>query len=106
MCELTTLYCHVDDFWKSFKPQWEKHLLESKQSKRGPDPKLSISEIITIIVLFHQSNYSTFKNFYIGYVQKFLREEFPHLISYTRFVAIKKVFLSPYLLMHYIFKEL
>lgn len=95
MCALTTLYCDVDDFWKTFQPEWNKHLLESNKSKRGPDPELSIPEIITIVVLFHQSNYRTFKHFYIHHVQKFLQKDFPKLISYTRFVAIKKTIFVP-----------
>jgi hypothetical protein len=24
--DLTLLYCSVDDFWKSFKQEWDKHL--------------------------------------------------------------------------------
>lgn len=95
MCNLTALYCHVDDFWNSFKLEWHKHLIEWNKPKRGPESRLSVSEIITIVVLFHRSNYRSFKNFYIGYVQKFLTKEFPNLISYTRFVAIKKSIFVP-----------
>ena len=80
---------------KSFQPEWNKHLLESNKPKRGPDPQLSIPEIITIVVLFHQSNYRTFKYFYIYHVQKYLQNDFPKLVSYTRFVAIKKTIFVP-----------
>ena len=63
MC-LIQLYCTVDDFWKSFKQEWEKHLIDSGKSKRGPEPGLTIPEMMTIVILFHQSDYRTFKHFY------------------------------------------
>jgi hypothetical protein len=81
--DLTALYCSVDDFWKSFKQEWDKHLIDSGKTKRGPEPRLSISEMMTIVILFHQSNYRTFKYFY-EYVYKCLRRDFPKLISYSQ----------------------
>lgn len=60
---LTELYCTVDDFWKSFKHEWDMHLIDSGKSKRGPEPELTISEMMTIVILFHQSGYRTFKHF-------------------------------------------
>ena len=55
--KLIALYCSVDDFWKAFKLEWEKHLLGNGKSNRGPEPKLTIPEMMTIIILFHQSQY-------------------------------------------------
>ncbi|WP_275935651.1 transposase, partial [Candidatus Protochlamydia sp. W-9] len=40
------------------------------------------------------SNYRTFKHFY-GYVTKYLVKEFPNLISYSRFVYLKKNLFIP-----------
>lgn len=91
--DLTTLYCSVDDFWKSFKQEWDKHLIENGKIKRGPESRLSIPEMMTIIILFHQSNYRTFKYFY-EYVGKYLRKDFPKLISYSHFVhSMKNLFI-------------
>lgn len=93
MC-LTELFCTVDDFWKSFKQEFDKHLIDSGKSKRGPEPELSISEMMTIVILFHQSNYRTFKHFY-SYVCSYLRNDFPKLISYSRFVYLMKNIFIP-----------
>jgi hypothetical protein len=41
---------------------------------------------MTILILFHQSHYRTFKAFYTEHVCVELRGEFPTLVSYTRFV--------------------
>jgi hypothetical protein len=41
---------------------------------------------MTILILFHQSHYRTFKAFYTEHVAVELRPDFPGLVSYTRFV--------------------
>lgn len=91
---LIELYCNVDDFWKSFKEEWDKHLIDTRKSKRGPEPELSTSEIMSIVILFHQSNYRTFKHFYF-YVRNYMQKEFPKLISYSRFVNLMKNIFVP-----------
>lgn len=103
MDDLTALYCSVDDFWKGFEEEWEKHLIGSGKSRRGPDPELSIPEMMTIFILFHQSDYRTFKHFYQDYVSKYLLNEFPKLISYSRFVYLTRQLFIPLFafLLHY-----
>ena len=93
MC-LVELYCTVDDFWKSFKQEWDKHLIDSGKSRRGPEPELTIPEMMTIVILFHQSDYRTFKHFY-HYVCSYLSKDFPRLISYSRFVYLMKNIFVP-----------
>ncbi|MBS4169205.1 IS982 family transposase [Parachlamydia sp. AcF125] len=87
--DLTALYCHIDDFWKTFKQEWDKHLIHSAKPKRGLEPELTLPEMMTIIILFHRSHYRTFKHFY-HYVCNSLRREFPQLISYSRFIYLMK----------------
>jgi hypothetical protein len=43
---------------------------------------------MTIVIAFHQSQYRTFKAYYRQQVQGHWRGEFPHLVSYQRFVAL------------------
>jgi hypothetical protein len=80
------LFCHVDDFCRSFEPIWHAHALTSGTKQRNRSRELALSEIMTILILFHQSHYRTFKAFYTEHVCVDLRGEFPHLVSYTRFV--------------------
>ena len=94
MKELIELYCSVDDFWKQFKKEWNKHLI-SRTQPHGPNPELSTAEMMTIVILFHQSHFRNFKHFYCDYVLKFLRKEFPKLISYSRFVYLMKNLFVP-----------
>jgi len=55
------------------------------------------SEVMTILIHFHQSHYRTFKAYYTEQVQVHLNKEFPHLVSYTRFVALIPGMLIPLL---------
>lgn len=80
------LFCAVDDFCQSFEPVWNKHLMTSTPKKRNRRRELALSEILTILILFHLSHYRTFKAFYSEQVLTHLRSEFPSLVSYTRFV--------------------
>ena len=49
---------------------------------------------MTILIAFHQSNYRTFKHFYLKQVCVYWCAEFPHLVSYSRFVQLKKEVLT------------
>lgn len=89
------LFCAVDDFCKVFLPLWHIALLQQGVIKRVREPQLSVSEIITIIIHFHQSHYRNFKAYYTEYVCKHLRDEFPGLVSYNRFVELMPRVLLP-----------
>ena len=57
--------------------------------------QLSVSEVMTIMIHFHQSRYRHFKAYYTQYVQKHLHREFPRLVSYERFVGLMPGVLVP-----------
>lgn len=80
------LFCDVDDFCRQFEPLWHKQCLASDPKHRIRARELALSEIMTILILFHQSHYRTFKAFYTEHIAVDLRDEFPGLVSYTRFV--------------------
>ena len=90
MDSLLELFVHVDDFWQAFRPIWHEHLLASGKRQRLRDSQLSESEIMTIMIVFHQAQYQNFKAFYLGYVRRHLKSEFPRLVSYKRFVALMR----------------
>ena len=89
------LFCSVDDFWQHFAPRWQQDLLTSGQRQRVRPTQLHASEIMTILILFHQSHYRTFKAYDTEYVQRHLRSEFPALVSYQRFVELMPTVLVP-----------
>jgi hypothetical protein len=86
MDSLLELFCDVDDFCKVFLPVLDQHLLSSGLKTRHRTRSLTISEVMTILIHFHQSHYRNFKAYYCEHVLAYLRSEFPGLVSYTRFV--------------------
>ena len=60
----------------------------SKKKKRKKTFRTSLSEVMTILLLFHRSNYRTFKHFYLNYVKINLKYLFPNLIGYPRFIQL------------------
>lgn len=86
MSSLEELFCEIDDFCNWFEPRWLSTLLTQGIKHRSRSRSLSISEIMTILVAFHQNHYRNFKHYYIDHVQVYWREEFPTLPSYQRFV--------------------
>ena len=90
-----SLFCEIDDFCRIFLPLWHIKLLQAGVIRRVREPRLSISEIMTIIIHFHQSHYRDFKTYYLEYVCLQLRGEFPNLVSYNRFVELMPRVLIP-----------
>lgn len=88
MESLTELFCLFDDFCRLFEPEWEKQLICKGDKKRKRKSCLSLSELMTLSVLFHQLRFREFKMFYLYYVCRHLRSEFPRLPSYSRLVEL------------------
>lgn len=85
---LLELFCDVDDFWQAFEPIWQQQQLASGEQQRIRATQLSMSEMMTIMIYFHQSGYRTFKRYYNEHVIQHLDSEFPNLVSYQRFVEL------------------
>lgn len=86
MFSLDALFCHVDDFCADFEQKWQQKLLEHGGVKRNRAKSLCLSEIMTILIAFHQNHYRNFKHFYFSQVQQHWQAAFPKLPSYHRFV--------------------
>jgi hypothetical protein len=88
MDHLTELFCLIDDFCREFEPAWERRLLAAGAKKRRRKTCLSLSELLTLLVLFHQLRFRQFKSFYLAYACRHLRREFPGLPAYARCVDL------------------
>ena len=59
---IVEVFCEVDDFCQAFVPQWEASLLgPGGPVPRGPQPGLSPSEIITLLLVLHSSGFKHLK---------------------------------------------
>lgn len=95
MDSLVELFCAIDDFCKVFVPVWQKQMLTTGEIQRQRNRSLSVSEIMTILIHFHQSHDCNFKAYDNEYVLERLRNEFPGLVSDNRFVEFIPSVLIP-----------
>src|SRR3954466_8781354 len=93
---IVEVFCEVDDFCPAFLPQWEASLLgPGGPAPRGPQPGLSPSEIITLLLVLHSSGFKHLKSFYHGFAEPLLRGYFPGMPCYEHFVALQKSVFVP-----------
>lgn len=94
--DILTLFCKIDDFFLDYERWIASQCLPEAPpiETRGRPRQLHPSEVMTLLIAFHQSGYRTFKHFYLKQVCVYWRAEFPHLVSYTRFVQLKKEVLT------------
>jgi hypothetical protein len=83
MHSLEELFCSVDDFCQNHEAQ---KLLSDGGNHRNRSRRLCLSEIMTIIIAFHQSHYRNFKAYYLENVCVHWRGYFPNLVTYQRFI--------------------
>src|SRR5205085_4139732 len=93
--DILPLFCDIDDFCQFFEPLWKRRLLSEGERQRERSPRLCLSEVMTIIVMFHSSSYRNFKAYYLEQVMKHYATAFPHLISYQHFVELMPRALVP-----------
>lgn len=83
--KVTEIFVLTDEFCNEFIQTVALHSLGNKPKRK---PKMSQSEVITIMVLFHFGSFKNLKHFYLFYVQKHMKSEFPNTVSYNRFVEL------------------
>ena len=93
--DILPVFCDIDDFCLLFEPMWQRQQLAATPHQRHRASSLALSEVMTIIVLFHTSGYRNFKTFYIEHVSKQMLAAFPKLTSYSRFVELMPSALVP-----------
>lgn len=97
LCEITDIFYLCDEFSLEFNKILPSHSLKQDNGKkhRTKTNRLSDSEIMTILISFHLSQVRNLKAYYLFYVCKHLKQEFPKLVSYSRFVELQQRVLLP-----------
>ena len=87
----------TDEFCKEFDKATHSSALsqDTTKAKRNKPSKLSHSEIITILMLFHSGNFRNLKHFYLFYVCQHMQSDFPKQVSYNRFVELQQKAMLP-----------
>ncbi len=91
------IYCIIDDFNKELYKTISGHMVKKDTSKksRNRQCKLTDSEVITLLLIFHLGQFRNLKHFYLYYVKVHLKNEFPDTVSYNRFVELQQKALMP-----------
>src|SRR5690349_18469082 len=92
---LLELFVDVDDYCMGNREIWQGLAIEGGEKRRQRAGRVYMSEIMTVLIHFHQSHYRDFKAYYTEYVQVHLRRKFPALVSYNRFVELMPTVLVP-----------
>jgi hypothetical protein len=84
--DILRLFYDCDEFCREFVPQLQARQVAEGRGPRQREATLSLSEVMTILILFQTSGFRNFKTFYLHQVCQHLTRAFPHLVSYSRFV--------------------
>ena len=92
--KIIDIFSICDDFSKVFDKTVEQNAITGgdspKKRKYHRDGLMSDSEVMTILILFHNSGYRCLKHFYLQYVCRHMRHLFPKVVSYNRFVELER----------------
>lgn len=91
--DIVALFCEIDEFCCRFELWMASQQRGVRQRQRTTT--MYTSEVMTILVLFHQVGYRNLKYFYTDYVSTHLQWAFPRLVSYNRFVELQRTALLP-----------
>jgi hypothetical protein len=90
---LVEIFCFIDDFCKHFESEIQKISLPkpkaSEKETRNRKYSMTWSEVMTVLIVYQTSCFKNFKRFY-KYIETNLREYFPNLVSYNRFLELEK----------------
>jgi Transposase DDE domain len=95
--KIIEIFCMIDDFCKEIDQVIEQSSIDDgvQTKKRRKKSKMSDSEVITIMLLFHLKGYRCLKHFYLYYVKRHMQRDFPETVSYNRFVELQKKSVLP-----------
>ena len=98
MNQLIKIFCEIDDYCKEYETNNQKLLCDEECKNINYRTSMALSEIMTIVIYFHQSKYRNFKSYYKCMILGILKPYFPKSVSYNRFVEIMNLALIPLLL--------
>jgi len=89
--KLIEIFCNCDDFCKNFEGEIESRLIPSTANSFKPKVPcgLALSEMMAIEMFYHLQGSKCFKYYYNYFVEAHLKEYFPGMPSYNRFVQLK-----------------
>ena len=98
--DITELYSFIDDFCQIYSGYERKQLLPTNKM-RNCLCGMFLSEIMTIMIMYHTSYAKNFKYFYKTCIEYIHKDDFPNALSYNRFIALMpRLFMPLNILVH------
>jgi len=88
--DILSLFCEIDDFCQVIEEVWRTRQVSDGKRHRNRQPRLSQAEVMTILILYHQSDYKKLKAFYLQEIVLRHNLDFRSPVSYNRFVEYRK----------------
>jgi len=85
--DIDRLFCEIDDFVQQHPEPLKQNMIGDATLKRKRKTEMTLSEIMTIVIAFHQEQFRTFKHFYLC-INQLYPGCFPRLVKYNRFVEL------------------
>ena len=91
--KVTEIFCIIDEFDKNLDGELKRNLRLPNQDGKGKryrnrKGRLSKSEVMTILICYHFGTYRNSKEYYLNCIRGYFHKEFPHAVSYNRFVEL------------------
>ena len=103
--DIVALYVCIDDFSQIY-VEWEKKKLIGVTKNRKREGKLSMSEQLLIVILYHLEGFKNFKYYYKYAVEIKYKSLFKEVACYDRFIQIMaKLLLALSILLQCLFGE-
>ncbi len=85
--KLIEIFIDCDDFCHVFTPIYQRAVIPLS-TKFHNTPRLSESEMMSILIFYHHSGMKCFKYYYNRIVKTLMKSHFPLLVSYNRFIEL------------------
>lgn len=89
--KIIEIFFSVDNFCNEFKNEFSKlptKKISGSKKTRNRASSLCDSEVISLLISFHTGQFRNFKHFYVHYALVHLKNDFPNLVSYNRFIEL------------------
>lgn len=95
--KVTEIFCMLGDLCKEMDLVIDQNSIveDSGKARRKKPSRMSDSEVITIMILFHLKGYRCLNHFFLNHVTQHMRDDFPKTVSYNRFVELQKKCVLP-----------
>ena len=103
--DIPELYSVIDDFCQIYS-EYEKTQLLPTNKKQNRLCGMALSEIMTIMIMYHTSYAKNFKYFYKTCIEYIHKDDFPKALSYNRFVELMhRLYITFNVLLYMLFGE-